>query len=110
MFTDKILIGMCVSVLTYEVPFLRHMTSKQYIFVMFSSKHQGNNRSVSRSNVKVKGQGIKVQVNCKRSRSRIFCIAAILIPHDTLLIAHFSFESLGPIDCVLDLCHCQSTR
>ena len=96
---------MCVSVLTYEVPFLRHVTSKQYIFVMFSlsikviiDQSQGQ---MSRS---------KVKVNCKRSRSRIFCIAAILFPNNTLLIAHFSFESIGPIDCVLDLCHCQSTR
>ena len=57
MFTGKILIGRLVSVLTYEVPFLRHVTSKQYTFVMFSSKHQGNNRLISRSNIKVKGQG-----------------------------------------------------
>ena len=59
-----ILIVRVVSVITYKVPFLRHVTSKQYIFVMFSSKHQGNNRSVSRSNIKVKGQG-------KRSRSNV---------------------------------------
>ena len=65
MFTDKILIGRLVSVLTNEVPFLRHMTSKQYIFVMFSSTHQGNNRSVSRSKVKVKGQGKRSWSNVK---------------------------------------------
>ena len=106
MFTDKILIGRLISVLTYELPFLRHMTSNQYIFVMFSSKHQGNNRLISRSNVSRE----KVKVKCKRSRSHIFCIAAILIQNNTLLIAQFSFESLGPIDCVLDLCHSQSTR
>ena len=73
MFTDKILIGMFVSVLTYEVPFLRHVTSKQYIFVMFSSKHQGNNRSVSRSNVKVKGQGKRSRSNVK-GQGRVFSV------------------------------------
>ena len=104
MFTDKILIGRLVSVLTNEVPFLRHVTSKQYIFVMFSSKHQGNNRLISMSNIKVKGQG-------KRSRSNVESQGHVFsVLNNTLLIAHSSFESLGPIDCVLDLCHSQSTR
>ena len=69
---------------------------------IFSSKNQGNNRSISRSK--------RSQGKCIRSRSRIFCIAAILILNNTLLIAHFSFESLGPIDCVLELGQIQSTR
>ena len=110
MFTDIMLIDRLVSVLTYEVPFLRHVTSKQYIFVMFSSKHQGNNRSVSRSNIKVKGQGKRSRSDVKGQGHVFSVIAAILILNNTLLIAHLSFESLGPIDCVLDLCHCQSTR
>ena len=110
MLTDKILINRLVSVLTYEVPFLRHVTSKQYIFVMFSSKHQGNNRSVSRSNIKVKGRGKRSRSDVKVQGHVFSVIAGILILDNTLLIAHLSFESLGPIDCVLDLCHCQSTR
>ena len=44
---------------------LWHVTSKQYIFVMFSSKHQGNNKSVSMSNIKVKGQGKRSKSNVK---------------------------------------------
>ena len=110
MFTDKILIGWLVSVLTNEVPFLRHVTSKQYIFVMFSSKHQGNNILISRSNTKVKGQGKRSRSNVKGQGHVFSVIAAILILNNTLLIAHFSLESLGPINYFLDLYHCQSTR
>ena len=34
-------------------------------------------------------------------------IVAILFLNNTLPIAHLLFESLGPTDCVLDLCHNQ---
>ena len=77
---------------------------------MFSSKHQGNNRSVARSNIKVKGQGKRSRSDVKGQGHVFSVFAAILVLNNTLLIAHLSFESLGPIDCVLDLCHCQSTR
>ena len=89
MFTDKILISRLVSVLTNEVPFLRHVTSKQFIFVMFSSKHQGNNRLISRSNIKVKGQGKRSRSNVKGQDHVFSVIAAILI-----LIILYSLHTL----------------
>ena len=58
MFLEEIPIGIVVSDITNEVPFLRHVTSNIY-FVVF--KEQCSNRSTSRSSIRVKvkkkGQG-----------------------------------------------------
>ena len=65
MFLEEIPIGIVVSDITNEVPFLRHVTSNIFFFAILSSKLSvvidqpqcQTSRSRSSKKVKVKGQG-----------------------------------------------------
>ena len=64
---------MNTSLLTYKVPFLRHVTWHNKFVCHFSSKHQCNNISISRSNIEGQRSRETVKVNC------LFCYCSDIL-------------------------------